>query len=118
MALNGPDSCGRGLFYIYATFFAHVISPAIVYVADPHTHLRLPDGRIGDIEEIFDWDGLLHVVAFSILMFVSGWCIMSLAAVRPLAHRRRFTTALIRRIISNLSLGHTSETRPRGSGMA
>jgi hypothetical protein len=42
---------------------------------DPHSHLRLTAGQIGNIEEVFHWDGLIHTMLLSILVFVVGWLV-------------------------------------------
>jgi hypothetical protein len=37
-------------------------------------------GQIGDIEEIFDWDGLLPILVVSLIVFSLPWCIMRVTA--------------------------------------
>jgi hypothetical protein len=67
-------------YSIYATFFAHALAPATAYVVDRYTHQRLLPGQIGDIEEIFDWDGLLPILVVSLIVFSLPWCIMRVTA--------------------------------------
>ena len=60
-------------YLIYAAFFARALTPVGVYVIDPHTHLHLVSGQIGNIEEVFHWDGLVQTMLLSVLVFVAGW---------------------------------------------
>src|ERR1019366_5388902 len=39
----------------------------------PHTHLHLVSGQIGNVEEVFHWDGLVQTMLLSVLVFVAGW---------------------------------------------
>ena len=66
MVTEDKEACGRRLNLlasfvageacsIYATFFAHAVTPATVYVVNRYTHRRLLFGQIGDIEEVFNW---------------------------------------------------------------
>lgn len=72
-------------YSIYATFFAHALTPVTVYVVDRYTHRRLLPGQIGDIEEVFTWDGLVPILVFSLIVFSLTWCIMRVTA--RCAHR-------------------------------
>ena len=79
-------------YSIYATFFAHALTPVTVYVVDRYTHRRLLPGQIGDIEEVFSWDALLPILVFSLVVFSLTWCIMRVTA--KCAHQfRRQTVA-------------------------
>ena len=42
-------------YSVYATFFAHALTPPSVYVIDRYTHRRLLPGQIGDLSEVFNW---------------------------------------------------------------
>jgi hypothetical protein len=75
-----PGFVAGEAYSIYATFFAHALAPATVYVVDRYTHRRLLPGQIGDIEEIFNWDGLLPILLFSLIVFSLPWCIMRVTA--------------------------------------
>ena len=74
-ALVAGEGCS-----IYATFFAHALTPASVYLVDRYTHRRLMPGHIGDIEEIFNLDGLILVLVLSFVAFALAWCIMRVTA--------------------------------------
>lgn len=67
-------------YSIYATFFAHAVTPATVYVVNRYTHRRLLPGQIGDIEEVFTWDALAPILVFSLIVFTLTWCIMRVTA--------------------------------------
>jgi len=60
-------------YLIHAAFFAHALTPVGVYVIDLRTHLHLVAGQIGNIEEVFHWDGLVSTILISALVFVVGW---------------------------------------------
>ncbi len=60
-------------YLIHATFFAHALTPIGVYVVDPNTHLHLVSGQIGNIEEVFYWNGLISTILIAVLVFVGGW---------------------------------------------
>jgi len=56
-------------YLIHAAFFAHALTPVEVYVLDPKTHIRLLAGQIGNIEEVFHWNGLIPTMLISVLVF-------------------------------------------------
>jgi len=60
-------------YLIHATFFAHALTPVEVYVLDPKTHLHLVTGQIGNIEEVFHWNGLVSTILIAVLVFALGW---------------------------------------------
>ena len=60
-------------YLIHATFFAHALTPVEVYVLDPKTHLHLLAGQIGNIEEVFHWNGLVSTILIAVLVFALGW---------------------------------------------
>jgi hypothetical protein len=60
-------------YLIHAAFFAHALTPIGVFVIDPRTHLHRVSGQIGNIEEVFHWDGLTSTILIAILVFVVGW---------------------------------------------
>jgi hypothetical protein len=60
-------------YLIHATFFAQALTPVEVYVVDPKTHRHLVYGQIGNIEEVFHWNGLISTVRISVLIFALGW---------------------------------------------
>ena len=60
-------------YLIRAAFFTRVLTPIEVYVIDRQTHRRLLSGQIGDIEEVFHWDGLLPTMLISVLVFAVSW---------------------------------------------
>ena len=64
-------------YSIYATFFAHALTPPSVYVIDRYTHRRLLPGQIGDLSEVFNLDGLIHMLVLSLIVFILAWCIVS-----------------------------------------
>ncbi len=67
-------------YSIYATFVAHALIPASVYIVDRSTHRRLPPGQIGDLMEVFHWDGLLAILLLSFAVFVSTcWIVCACA---------------------------------------
>jgi hypothetical protein len=77
-------------YLIHATFFAHALTPISVFVIDPKTHLHLLSGQIGNIEEVFHWDGFIPTILLSVLVFVVGWMAARgtarlLAGLRPIA---------------------------------
>jgi len=76
-------------YSICATYFAHALAPASVYVVDRYTHQRLLPGQIGDVEEIFNWDGLLPILLVSYIVFSLPWCIIRVSAscVRPFGRK-------------------------------
>jgi len=61
------------VYLIHAAFFAHALTPVGVFVIDPRTHLHRVSGQIGNIEEVFHWDGLISTMLNSALVFVVGW---------------------------------------------
>jgi hypothetical protein len=67
-------------YLIHATFFAHALTPVEVYVADPKTHLHLVSGQIGNIEEVFRWNGLIPTMLISVVVFALGWMVARGAA--------------------------------------
>jgi hypothetical protein len=64
-------------YSVYATFFAHVLTPPSVYVIDRYTHRHLLPGQIGDLSEVFNLDGLIHMLVLSLIVFNLAWCIVS-----------------------------------------
>ena len=60
-------------YLIHAAFFAHALTPVGVYVIDPHTHLHLLSGQIGNIETVFHWEDLTQTMLISVLVFVMAW---------------------------------------------
>jgi hypothetical protein len=81
----GRLSCLAGLvaggaYSVYATFIAQALTPPSVYVIDRSTHRRLLPGQIGDLEEVFYWDGLIRMLVLSIIVFILAWCIVRVAA--------------------------------------
>jgi hypothetical protein len=76
-------------YSIYATFFAHVLTPATVYAIDRYTHRRLLPGQIGDLVEVFNWDGLIPILVFSLIAFALVWCITSITAKYARQFRRQ-----------------------------
>ena len=60
-------------YLMYAAFFDHALTPVGVYVIDPRTNLHLVSGQIGNIEEVFHWDGLISTMLIAVLVFVVGW---------------------------------------------
>jgi hypothetical protein len=64
---------------VYATFFAHAVRPPSVYVIDRYTHHRVSAGKIGDLEEVFHWDGLILVLVLSLIVFGVAWCVIRVA---------------------------------------
>ena len=67
-------------YLIHATFFAHALTPVEVYVFDPKTHLRLASGQIGNIEEVFHWNGLIPTILISVLVFALAWMVARVTA--------------------------------------
>jgi hypothetical protein len=67
-------------YSVYATFFAHALTPPSVYVIDRYTHRRLLPGQIGDLSEVFNLDGLIHMLVLSLIVFIMVWCILGVAA--------------------------------------
>lgn len=80
-------------YSIYATFFAHALTPVAVYVIDRSTHRRLLPGQIGDIEDVFHWDGLASILVFSLVVATLTWCAMRVTA----KYARRLTTQTVSR---------------------
>ena len=60
-------------YLVHAAFFGHALTPVDVYVIDPKTHLHLLAGQIGNIEEVFHWDGLIRTMLITGLVFALGW---------------------------------------------
>jgi uncharacterized protein YjbJ (UPF0337 family) len=94
------------LYLIHAAFFAHALKPVGVYVVDPHTHLHVLPGRVGNIEAVFHWDGLTQTMLISVLVFVIAW-----AAARKTAALRANTGS--KRVVHPNSL---IPTRPSHHG--
>ena len=102
-------------YLIHATFFAHALTPIGVYVIDRQTHLHLVSGQIGNIEEVFHWDGLIPTILISVLVFVVGWMAARgtgrlLASSRPTApsgqtHRYQLAQAIAASDVATLSTG-------------
>ena len=65
---------------MYATFFAHILRPPRLYVVDRYTHQRLLPGQIGDLQVVVNWDGLIRILVFSLIVFALVWCVMRLIA--------------------------------------
>ncbi len=65
---------------ICSTFFAHFLRPPSVYVVDRYTHRRLLPGQVGNLEEVFNWDGLIPILVLSFIVFILSWCVMYAAA--------------------------------------
>jgi hypothetical protein len=81
----GRCSCLAGLvagwtYSVYATFFAHALTPPSVHVIDRYTHRRLLPGQIGDLSEVFNLDGLIHMLVLSLIVFILVWCILGAVA--------------------------------------
>ena len=71
---------GAGEAYsIYVIFFTPALTPPSVYVVERYTHHRLLSGKIGDIEEVFNWDGFIPVV-LSFIVFRLAWCLVWVTA--------------------------------------
>ena len=49
-----------------------------VYVIDRYTHRRLLPGQIGDLSEVFNLDALIHMLVLSLIVFILGWCVVSI----------------------------------------
>jgi hypothetical protein len=60
-------------YLIHATFFAHALTPVEVYVLDPKTHLHMVGGQIGNIEEVFHWNGLTSTILTAVVVFALAW---------------------------------------------
>jgi len=92
-------------YSVYATFFAHALTPPSVYVIDRYTHRRLLPGQIGDLSEVFNLDGLIHMLELSLIVFILVWCIVSVTTKFPYELSRR-TGAMEREL-------HQQEVRVR-----
>lgn len=76
-------------YSIYATFIAHALTPVTVYVVDRYTHRQLLPGQIGDIEEIFNWAGLVPVLILSLIVSGLTWYVIRVTASCAYQYRRQ-----------------------------
>ncbi len=65
---------------IYATFFGNILTPFQIYLVDRATGRRLPSGHIGYIVEVFSWEGVISVVALSVVVSILTFCLIRIAA--------------------------------------
>jgi hypothetical protein len=61
------------VYLINAIFFGSALSPVAVYVIDRQTHLHLLSGQIGDLQSVFNWDGLTRTILSAMLVFIVSW---------------------------------------------
>jgi len=64
----------------YASFVGRSLQPVSVFVFDRNTHRRLPSGHLGDLATVVHWQGLIAIVAISIVVFALAWTAFYLAA--------------------------------------
>jgi len=60
-------------FSIYAVFVAHALTPVHVFIVDRLTNHVLVPGSIGNLEEVFNWNGLLPYLLFTLITFTLTW---------------------------------------------
>jgi|SRR5580658_2982806 hypothetical protein len=73
------------VFSIYAVFVAHALMPVEVFMVDRLTNRILVPGSIGNLEEVFNWNGLLPCLLFTSITFTLTWWTVRWATSMPVS---------------------------------